>query len=139
MQKYMAANNGLLPEDLVQLKPYFDSPIDENVLRRYATFSYSAKASDLPREAILAMEVAAPADDEYDTLYQYRLNGKRFGSVNPDISALLSATLDFARANNGQIPSDHTQLLAYLKHPVDQQLAQTFLKLMPANALLHLQ
>ncbi len=35
LQKYTAANNGLLPASLLELKPYFDIPVTDAMLQRY--------------------------------------------------------------------------------------------------------
>ena len=35
LKKFMEANNGNWPEDVAQLKPFFDQPIDDAILQRY--------------------------------------------------------------------------------------------------------
>jgi RNA polymerase sigma factor (sigma-70 family) len=46
LQKYARDNNGQFPTDLLQLKPYFRSPIDDAILQRYTILP----ASNLPPE-----------------------------------------------------------------------------------------
>ncbi len=37
LKKYLAANDGKFPTDVVQLQPFFESPVDEAILQRYMT------------------------------------------------------------------------------------------------------
>ncbi|MBI4662487.1 MAG: hypothetical protein HY735_27030 [Verrucomicrobia bacterium] len=38
VEKYLAAGGGILPPDLFQLKPYFESPVTDEMLQRYQRF-----------------------------------------------------------------------------------------------------
>src|SRR5215212_10189574 len=100
LRDYAQANGGQLPADLSQLKPYFQAPVDDALLQRYALLQ-TGKLSDLPSDAIVVAEIAPSADEDYDMFYQFRMNGdRRAGSANPDRSLLLAATKEFAKANN---------------------------------------
>ena len=65
LYSFTRANNGQLPTDLSQLKPYFKLPLDDAILERY-TLLHTGKSSDLPPEEWLVVE-KAPVDKEYDS------------------------------------------------------------------------
>ena len=113
------------------------SPIDDSILDRYSLL-LTGKVPNLTRETLLVAEVAPPADQDYDTVYMFRLAGQRVATVDPNISTMLDAAKEYARANNGQFPSDTTQLGAYLKLPVDEPTQRAFLNHFPPNSTLHL-
>ena len=60
------ANNGKLPTDLAQLKPYFKAPVDDAILERYKLL-HTGNLSDFPSGAWFVAE-KAPVDKDYDTL-----------------------------------------------------------------------
>jgi len=64
LNEYIAAHGGQLPNDILQLKPYFNSPVDDSVLERYKLL-HTGKLSDFPESESLLTE-RAPVDDEYD-------------------------------------------------------------------------
>jgi hypothetical protein len=65
LRSFLSSQGGRLPDDVIQLKPYFDHPIDDAVLRRYEILQTGSIAY-LSHDAILLGE-KAPADPEYDT------------------------------------------------------------------------
>jgi RNA polymerase sigma factor (sigma-70 family) len=74
LRDYTQANNGQLPTDLSQLKPYFDSRVDDATLQRYQVLK-TGNVSDLqPNDMVLAEK--APVDDQYDNLFQIGLNSR---------------------------------------------------------------
>jgi RNA polymerase sigma factor (sigma-70 family) len=73
LSTYTAANDGQLPTDLAQLKPYFESPIDDAILQRYA-LTHTGRLSDLPPTEPLVVE-KTPVDEEHDTMYLIYLKG----------------------------------------------------------------
>jgi len=74
LQKYVQANNSQLPTDVSQLKPYFDSPVDDAALARYQMIK-AGNAGDLQPDEMIMTEKAA-VDDDYDTLSQIGLNAR---------------------------------------------------------------
>jgi len=137
LESYIQTHGGQLPNDLSELKPLMQSPIDDSILDRYSLL-LTGKVPNLTRETLLVAEVAPPADQDYDTVYMFRLAGQRVATVDPNISTMLDAAKEYARANNGQFPSDTTQLGAYLKLPVDEPTQRAFLNHFPPNSTLHL-
>ena len=73
LRKYVQSNNGQLPTDVSQLKPYFESPVDDATLARYKMIRTGTVGD--PDEMIVAEKAAV--DDEYDALYQIGLNSRR--------------------------------------------------------------
>lgn len=71
LRKYTQANDGMLPGDMAELKPFFESPIDENILQRYKVAG-GRRLSDL-QPGQDAIQERSRVDDT-DTLI----------SVNPD-------------------------------------------------------
>jgi RNA polymerase sigma factor (sigma-70 family) len=63
LDKFIAANNGQLPANLSQLKPYFDVPVEDAILQRYQVLQTSDARS--PRENWVMRETA-PADRDYE-------------------------------------------------------------------------
>jgi RNA polymerase sigma factor (sigma-70 family) len=80
LQNYSAANDGFLPGDLLQLKAYFESPVDDAMLERYKLLQ-TGKLNDAPPEETLVAEKAPPVDDEVDTVYEFRMNGTKSTGV----------------------------------------------------------
>ena len=126
LKKFTQANNGLLPDSVSDLRPYFDPPVDDAVLQRYEML-YAGKLNDVPSGENLVAE-KAPVDDEYDTLHEISTNGycvsdasfSRYKSIAElhelrDRNALKQSMIDYAAANNGQEPTDLSQLSPYVK------------------------
>jgi hypothetical protein len=75
LQAYAQANEGQLPTDALQLKPYFESPVDDATLARYQMIG-TGNARDLPPGQMIMAE-KAPVDDGYDYLFQIGLNSRK--------------------------------------------------------------
>jgi hypothetical protein len=75
LQSYVQASNGELPADVSQLKPYFDSPVDDSVFQRYQMTKTGNVSGLQPDEMVITEK--APVDDQYDILYQIGVNGGR--------------------------------------------------------------
>jgi RNA polymerase sigma factor (sigma-70 family) len=77
--EFVVAYNGQLPGDVLQLKPYFDPPVDEAILQRYEML-HSGRLSDVPSSDSLIAE-RAPVDEKYDLLYKIGAGGYSFKAV----------------------------------------------------------
>jgi RNA polymerase sigma factor (sigma-70 family) len=126
------ANAALLPSDLAQLKPYFDVPVEDAILRRYE-FLRPGKVHDNLSD-ILVKEIAPPVDTEYDTHHEMGLYSGGVGSVNLIEDAVAAAAKDYVQANSGQMPSDPAQIAQYLKQPLEAALVQKYLRKLPTDA-----
>jgi len=116
-KRYADANNGQLPTDLSQLKPYFDIPVDDAILQRWALLR-TGRLSDAENDSLIA-ERAPSVDDQYDSSYEFGMNTTGSFNLNNPNDRLELAFIQFATANNGLLPTDPSQLTPYLKRPVD--------------------
>ncbi len=116
LKKYLAENNNLLPADLLPLKPYYDTPVTDDMLGRYA-FMQTGQISENPADSVIRKAVYA--DPDYDSNQEMSLSGAGGGSFNRLHDAIFDAAMDFTLKNNGQPPGDPAQITPYLKRPVD--------------------
>jgi len=130
LKKYAEANNGLLPADLPQLKPYFETPVEDSILQRYSLLQ-TGKLADVPQSEYLFAEKAPPVDDEYDSLYEFQMRGTRSSSVSDPGDIVWQGLIQFAKAHNGLLPADASQLALYLKRPLDQAKVRDILSSIP--------
>ncbi|MBI4327738.1 MAG: hypothetical protein HY674_21100, partial [Chloroflexi bacterium] len=121
VQKYLAANGGVLPPDLFQLKPYFEGPVTDEMLQRYQLLQTGKPDADAK-----LITLSAHVDEEYDSQFTASLNGGQGGDYNLAREAVKIAAVEFAKDNNGQTPSEASQLAAYLKHPLDAATVQKY-------------
>ena len=132
IKKYAQANGGALPGDLSQLKPFFEKPVDDATLARYSLLQ-TGKMSDAPPNAYLVGEKAPPVDDQYDSIYEFGVNSVRSSSVNNPGDIVWDSLVQFAKANNGNLPAEVSQLMPYLKRPLDQGKVQEILASIPSG------
>ena len=79
LNDYIAAHDGQLPSDILQLKPHFDSPVDDATLQRYK-LQHTGKLSDYPESEVLVTE-KAPVDKEFDFLWSITAYGAKFEGI----------------------------------------------------------
>lgn len=135
LQKYTAANADTLPSDTLQLLPYFDPPIDAEILQRYR-MNQSGRISEL-RSGGNAITEREPVDAVYDSRVQVYATGG-FGSSSPwrmnemtdDIRA---AAQRYAKANDGKKTTNAADILPYLQ----SDIARDFLGTMAAYQAAH--
>jgi len=130
LRGYAQANGGQLPSDLGQLKSYFQKPVDDAMLARYSLLQ-TGKIADVPSGQYLVAETAPPVDEEYDTVHKITLNGLNTSSVSRIDDAVKQAGIDFAKANNGLLPTEPSQLVPYLKEPIDPAKIQKVMSKVP--------
>ncbi len=123
IKEYLAANGGILPSDLYQLKPYFDVPVTDAMLQRYELIQTGTPDPSAP----LVKEIALPVDDEYDSYHEISLNGASGSGVNEIETTVLAAANAFAKNNNGQRPTDSSQIMPYLQQQIDAVKVQKYL------------
>jgi hypothetical protein len=127
-KKYLAANNDLLPDSLSQLKPYFDVPVTDAMLDRYQLLQ-----TRTPDNSADLVKLTAYADEDYDSNHGMSINGAWGGRFNRVSGSVQAAADAFAQANNGQKPGDVSQIMPYLKNPVDTATAQKYLSQITAG------
>ena len=130
LTKYLKASGGVLPSDWSQLKPYYETPLDDDIFQRY-TLLQTGKLSDVSQNSYLFAEKASPVDDEYDYFYQFNMNGTQSRSINPTSNVIEQAAVQFANANQGRLPTSPDQLEPYFTRPIDSAEVQKTLDRIP--------
>jgi hypothetical protein len=132
LKQYAQANGDMLPSDISQLQSYFNPPVDEAVLKRYE-LTQTGKLSDLRRDQMLINEIAPRIDDEYDSHFDFSLNGTHSRTSTRTEDAVEAAMTAYANANGGLLPRSPEQLAAYLPQQLDPTRVQKFLAEIPSN------
>ena len=136
LTQYAQANNGQFPADLAQLQPYFPSPVKDAILERWEIAPANTVRTDNFGDPIITEKAAI--DEDWDPRYAVGLKGfasagvdtaghNGWGVVSPDIILGMAAKA-YEAANNGQEPTDPSQILPYLTTPDRQAALQKFMK-----------
>lgn len=131
--KYTQANEGRLPTDIMQLMPFFDPPVEPELLQRYGIMN-TGSIRDLPMSTNVIAEIGPQVDSRDGTIY---LSGPRTqetqlnihihnGSYSDITSTVLSAVAEFIKSKDPQPLTDPAQLQPYLKTPIDPTRLQGF-------------
>ena len=129
---YVKANDGLLPDQPSQLLPFFDPPVEPDLVERYQML-HTGKLSALPplESGMQLMTAKSPVDIEYDTFWRLGISGFTTSSaMGYNVS---EARKEFAKANTGQKATSTDQLLPFLKWPVDPVTLEKYLHPPPAT------
>jgi RNA polymerase sigma factor (sigma-70 family) len=130
LRDYTTANNGQLPSDLAQLKPYFSQPVDDTVLQRYKLL-HTGSLSDVPHNDYLVADIAPLVDEYHDATYKFSLNGTSSHIGDPIEDAVKAAGIQYAQAHDGLLPTDAAQITPYLQKPLTQDQVQHVLSKLP--------
>ena len=79
LRAYVDANGGRLPADPLELKPYFESPMDDATLQRYRMTKTGTVDGLQPKDTVLAEK--APVNNDRDTLFEIGLNGYQYHGI----------------------------------------------------------
>ncbi len=135
LRQFVEANNGQLPNDLAQLKPYFKNPVDEAMLEQYKIL-HTGKTSDLlPGEWVIGDK--AVIDNEYDQPWRIGPGSYGMVSVTHDELAGLAQELApafkaFSAANGGGAPDDISALQPYITTAAQEAAFKKLLKMNPS-------
>lgn len=123
--KYMEANGGKFPTEMVQLQPYFKSPMDENILQRYEIIpAKNAKNMNMGGDWVITQRAAV--DKEFDSRATVGVNGwgssggawksevrteeeKAYNTLSPALKA-------YEKAFGVSQPSDFSRLKPFLSN-----------------------
>jgi RNA polymerase sigma factor (sigma-70 family) len=121
---FMQNNNKQMPTDLMQLEPYFDTPLDNSILQEWEIAPAKTVTSLGVGDTIITQKV--PVDDVFDTLYAIGPNGSGYTSfLSQETRQTMDPVFDaFRAAHNGQFPTDKSQLLPYATTPEQQAAVQ---------------
>jgi RNA polymerase sigma factor (sigma-70 family) len=130
LQKYIQANNRQFPTDLNQLQPYFDSPIDDDILQRWEITSAQTAPNMIvsgSHGSIITQKTAV--DDLLDTRIVIGSSG--FGSTDflqTETVNTLKPVYNAFNSAKGTFPSDLSQLLPYATTPEQQAAIQKLIE-----------
>ncbi len=124
IERYLTANDGVLPTQLSELKPYFKTPVTDDMLQRYKLLQTGKPNSDRSERLV---ELNIHADDDYDSNREMSLNGQGAGRYNRVKEAVVNAAEAFAKDNNGQLPKEHSQIQSYLQRQIDPASTKKYL------------
>ena len=121
LKQYVEAHHGELPTDLLQLRPYFESPVEDAILQRWEVApAETIKALGLGGDIVITQR--APLDEVYDQRFGLGLYG--VGSTDWLSSSIRDTMAEvnraFAAANHGEFTADLYQLLPYATTPEQQ-------------------
>jgi RNA polymerase sigma factor (sigma-70 family) len=121
LQKYMKANGGKFPTDLSQLQPYFESPVDNAILQRWAIVP-SSQVPNLKYGGDWLITQKAAVDEEYDSRVGMGPTGHGVvgAGFDPSIKTLEAVAKAFKAANPGRQPTGISDLLPYANTPEQQ-------------------
>jgi RNA polymerase sigma factor (sigma-70 family) len=126
--QYAKANDGKFPTDLSQLQPFLKSPVDPSILQRYGIFP-SAAVPNVGMGGDWMITQRAFVDEEYDTRFVIGPNGHGSTSYKQTpLDNLAPALKAFSAANNGQQPTDPSELLPYATTADQQAALQTWIQ-----------
>ena len=130
LRGFIDANNGQLPQELQQLKPFFSQPVDDAVLQRYKLLQTGALGD---ANGYLIADIAPLIDEEHDATYKFSLNGTNSHIGDPTEDAVKQAGTLYAENHNGLLPTDASQLAPYLKKPIAPEKVQSVLNKIPTG------
>jgi hypothetical protein len=116
LSAYLAAHDNQLPEHIAQLLPFFAPPIESAWLQRYEMM-YTGRLSDLPPNQKMNLVQYAPADPDFDSLFEIGANSYGSGG-NAAAVAVEDAQKEYARTHDGARATQAEELVPYLKWPV---------------------
>ncbi|HEV2319978.1 MAG TPA: hypothetical protein VGV18_09520 [Verrucomicrobiae bacterium] len=123
--RYMHANNQQFPTDLSQLQPYFTSSVDPDILDRWEITS----PSTVPNIAVSSQGIItekAAVDDIFDGRNVIGAGGYGSGDfLTTELEPYLDQiTKAYRAANNGQPPSDISDVLPHATSPEQKTAVQ---------------
>jgi RNA polymerase sigma factor (sigma-70 family) len=131
LQAYMKDKNGQFPTDLSELGTYFGTPIDAAILGRWEI----TPAKTVPGVGVGDMIITQKAPIDPDLDQQWAVGQRGYGSstykssaLNTARSVLTPALEAYLAANNGQTPTDPSQIRPYLTTPEQQAAYQILIQ-----------
>jgi RNA polymerase sigma factor (sigma-70 family) len=119
--KYMAVNNGNLPSDTLQLKSFFDTPVDDSILQRYEVLSNEQQSVSWLQDAVIAEKPSAVVISSNFMDRPVAIGPKYIGdgpvpeSKNLTFPKVLVSVMQaYQSENSGQTPSDLSKLEPYI-------------------------
>jgi RNA polymerase sigma factor (sigma-70 family) len=136
LKEFVEANNGQLPNDLFQLKPYFKSPVNDAMLQQYKLL-FTGKMSDLQSGEWIVADQSVLDQGYGESLRKIGLNGYTRPESEPredeQVTALARelgpAIKAYSNANAGLTPTNFDQLKPYVTTPAQDAALQQLIKI----------
>jgi hypothetical protein len=143
LRKYLDSRDGVLPDSVVALAPYFDGPVEPAALDRYKMM-LTGKADPTRRPGAPTILEKTAVDEEYDLRVGVNIgrmaNGSGWGAVRGSFGGLgpvawiddyqdrlKQARADFAREHPGVSGAGLAQVAPYFNPPIDPAKLQKIL------------
>ncbi len=129
LAKFSKANNQPFPTDLSQLQPYFDSPVDAAILRRWEILPAGATMPGIGNQGPFVTQ-KAPVDDLLDRRWAIGTWGSACTDfLNSEIQAVMIPVYKaYAAANNGVNAGDPADYLPFATTSEQQAAVQKLLQ-----------
>ena len=114
------------------MKPFFETPVDDATVARYSLLR-TGRLADVPQNEYLVGEKAPPVDDQFDSIYEFQMHGTHSSGVSNPGDIVWDSLVQFAKTHNGNLPGEVSQLMPYLKRPLDQAKVQEILGSIPSG------
>ena len=138
LNKYSERNDGRLPDQMTQLKPFLDPRVTDAMLDQYQLLQ-TGKMADVPNGNWVVAQKSV-VDEDYDTRWKIGPNGYTTTTMESDrlFDILKPAMNAYSAANSGQSPKGPFELLPYLqtaeqKNAYDELMKKAQSSAKPAN------
>jgi hypothetical protein len=136
LKKFIEANNGNWPNDVSQLKPFFDQAIDDAILQRYTILDKAQTESGWLSGMVLIEKTAVNKWQETQVAIGPAKYG--FGPTPEPVrlafpEELKSAMESYQAQNPKKVPSDFNELRPYLTTPEQQAALDKLIKTLQDN------
>jgi RNA polymerase sigma factor (sigma-70 family) len=129
IRRYMKANNDAFPSEVMLLASYFDPPVDPALLK-------DLEVSDMPPWMVGRADSNKPkyvvsnkvVDDIHDVRAGYMDNGSSISGISLARDAITEAVRAYRKANNGQSPTNASQLSSYLQRTINPEYTAQVLR-----------
>lgn len=116
LAEYLDTHSDQMPANILELKPYLHTPVDDDVLNRYGIV-YQGSTKDLPDNKVLIKE-SQIVDNDYDQLLIIKKDSMYHQDVSKNGDAVKQAIKAYTKAHNSQKPTKAGDLLPFLTAPL---------------------
>jgi RNA polymerase sigma factor (sigma-70 family) len=136
LKKFIEANNGNFPADTAQLKPYFDQPIEDEILQRYRVLAGEENKSGWLTDMMLVEKTTVNKWQEPPIAIGLKRTG--LGPVPDSLhlafpKELIPAMQSYQNANNRHTPSEFSELKPYVTTPEQENALDDLIKTLKAH------
>lgn len=118
MLAYLKANNDRLPTDIMELKSYLQTPLEDEILSHYETVSSNDSDKRFGNQVCIR-DKDVVIDEDSDVHIFITRSGSGMQSISKNRDKVRAAATAYAQANNGQQATETNQLIPYLPSPLD--------------------